>query len=149
MKSAKHKVKDGKVHKKARVARFITNNFYFWYANKVMDMPNTNQQPVRQPVNHKSNISKHQNQNIKKNGNVTNFTSESTSTSNSKTNLHEDTNEDQNTNSINDNILEIETINRPFPECVLNVIPRSFDIVQRGPLPSIVFHNNKIKIIES
>lgn len=149
MKSAKRKIKEGKVHKKARVARFITNNFYFWYANKVIDVPNLNPQPIRQPISHRPVISKQQSQINKKDTSLT-HQNENTITRMASQNSdhHVNNNTYNDTNSINDNILEVETINKPLPECISEVIPKSFDIIQRGPLPSIVFHNNKVKIIE-
>lgn len=150
MKASKRKVKDGKVHKKARVARFITNNFYYWYANKAMDMPNGTLQPTRQPINHRSNISKQQNQNHN-NKELDHTHTMNNSQSQSKLNsvLNDEMNKDQDTNSINDNALEIDTINKPFPACVVQIYPKSFDIIKRGPLPSILLQNNKVKIIES
>lgn len=148
MKSAKHKVKDGKPHKKARVARFITSNFYFLYSNKIMNFPYINNpQPIPQPVSHRTHIPKQQHNDKKDEIYFHQMTHRMENIPMSDSN-YTNKNLEQNTEINDEPTLEVETINKPLPDCARDIIPKTFDIVKRGSLPSIVFHNNKISILD-
>ncbi|OHS94882.1 hypothetical protein TRFO_10816 [Tritrichomonas foetus] len=179
MQGLKHKNKhDGKKHKKARVARFITSYFFYYNINQAIETARRLEQPQKtsrnknQPrdvdvieMGHVEDSSSPDSSSVSES-----FQSDETSpkdilNNNSRSSSFKNLNSHTGNYSLNSSsnskytnyqkysnfdksqIIEIETVSKPFPQCVKECVPSSFDIVRRGPLPSIVFQNNEVKLL--
>lgn len=151
MKTKKPSSVDSKRRKNTRVARFISNSFVYYQPNpipcyQITDSKIPSQENSVQNLSHPQIIYSYQPLSTMQlpmpNNNAPTDTMKQ-----SNTTITIENNTIAENSSFIDKIFELKSISQPIPRCVFEAVPKNFDILQRGSLPGIVFHNNKINIL--
>ena len=136
----RHKTKhDGKKHKKMRVARFITNHFFYYGVTPM----------VENPIDHppfKMTRNKAQAKEQMKATTTSPLPPPEVSKQAEQKEIYNNQKSENNDDDSN-KPLEFETVSMPFPQCVYECIPSDFNIIKRGPLPSIIFKNDNVVVL--